>query len=90
MCLCACEGGRHWHVPGLQYLLPHGLDILKAVEAADVVNEDVDVSAPDASATGIGPLLRGRGGWRRERDKQGGYEWAGRDSENVNTWRTAT
>lgn len=35
-----------------------GLDVLKAVKAADVVDQDIGVDAPESPATGVCPLLQ--------------------------------
>lgn len=41
------------YVPGLQDLLAHSLDVLEAVEAADVVNQDVDMGTANASTAHV-------------------------------------
>ena len=45
-------------VPVLHDLLSDHLDVLEAVHAADVVDQDVGVGVPDASAPQVQPLLQ--------------------------------
>lgn len=54
--------------PRLQDLLTDSLDVLKAVKAADVIDQDVGVDASESPAAGICPLLQcvdreGADGW---------------------------
>lgn len=50
--------GDHTPSPCLQDLLADGLDVLKAVKAADVVDKDVGMDASESPAAGICPLLQ--------------------------------
>lgn len=48
----------HSSSPRLQDLLTDSLDVLKAVKAADVIDQDVGVDAPESPAAGVCPLLQ--------------------------------
>ena len=52
---------RRFFLPCFQDLLPNGFDILKAVKTTDVIDQDVGMNTPEASAANIGPLLKRHG-----------------------------
>lgn len=71
------DGGfRGSNNPGFQDLLSDSFDVLKAVEAADVVDKDISMGTAKSSAACICPLLQ-RINW------EGGYGWKVHDLQVV-------
>lgn len=48
-----------WSLPRFQDLLADGFDVLEAVKATDVIDQDVGMDAPEPPATHVRPLLQG-------------------------------
>lgn len=60
-----------WPLPCFQDLLADGFDVLEAVKATDVIDQDVGMDAPEPPATHVCPLLQGAErdqSWRAPQD----------------------